>query len=137
MGNKGNQGENGTDGSDGINGSDGVIGVSSFIESFTGEHGACPNAAIIEMGNNSTSGIVDSSIQICFENLTSGRFTDIESTLISDSFSSGCNGGLAQGELFIFAAAKNGNCLLYKLERGSLPCFLLTLTFHLVHCLAL
>ena len=78
MGNKGNHGENGTDGSDGINGSDGVIGVSSFIESFTGEHGPCPNAAIIEMGNNSTSGIVESSIKICFENLTSGRFTDIE-----------------------------------------------------------
>ena len=117
MGNKGNHGENGTDGSDGINGSDGVIGVSSFIESFTGEHGPCPNAAIIEMGNNSTSGIVDSSIKICFENLTSGRFTDIEENAVN-SFSSGCNGGLAQGELFIFAAAKNGNCLLYKLERG-------------------
>ncbi len=116
-GNKGYQGENGTNGSDGLNGTDGVIGVSSFIESFTGGHGACSNAAIIEMGNNSTSGIVESSIKICFENLTSGRFTDIN-PMISDSFSSGCNGGLAQGELFIFAAAKNGNCLLYKLENG-------------------
>ena len=78
MGNRGHWGYNGTDG---MNGSDGVIGTSAFIDSFTGEHGPCPHAAIIEMGNNSTSGVVDSSIKICFEELVSGRLTDIHPTL--------------------------------------------------------
>ena len=114
MGNRGYSGQNGTDG---LNGSDGLVGVSSFIESYVGQYGSCPQAAIIEMGNNSTSGVVDSSLKICFENLTSGRFTDINQ-LTSDSFSSGCNGGQAHEEIFLFAAARNGKCQLYKLENG-------------------
>lgn len=115
MGNRGYWGYNGTDGIDGLNGTDGLIGTSSFIESYTGEYGPCPQSAIIEMGNNSTSGIVDSSIKICFENLTSGRLTDINPNS-GNSFSTACNGGHAYQGLFVFAAARDGNCLLYKIE---------------------
>ena len=114
MGNRGYWGYNGTDGS---NGSNGVIGTSAFIDSFVGQHGPCPHAAIIEMGNNSTSGVVDSSIKICFEELLSGRVTDIHPNS-GDSFSTACNGGATNGDLFLFAAARDGNCLLYKFENG-------------------
>ena len=113
----GNRGYSGLNGTDGLNGSNGEIGVSSFIGSYIGEYASCPQAAIIEMGNNSTSGVVESSIKICFENLSSGRLTDINQN-IGDSFSSGCNGGYAHQEMFLFAAARNGNCLLYKIENG-------------------
>ena len=114
MGNRGYWGYNGTDG---LNGSNGVIGTSAFIDSFVGQHGPCPHAAIIEMGNNSTSGVVDSSIKICFEELLSGRLTDIHPNS-GDSFSTACNGGATNGDLFLFAAARDGNCLLYKFENG-------------------
>ena len=114
MGNRGYWGYNGTDG---VNGSNGLIGTSAFIDSFVGEHGPCPNAAIIEMGNNSTSGVVDSSIKICFEELVSGRLTDIHPNS-GDSFSTACNGGATNRDLFLFAAARDGNCLLYKFENG-------------------
>ena len=120
MGNRGYWGYNGTNGSDGIdglNGSDGLIGTSSFIGSYVGNYGPCPQAAVIEMGNNSTSGIVDSSIKICFENLTSGRLTDIHLNS-GDSFSTACNGGYTYHDVFLFAAAREGNCLLYKIEEG-------------------
>ena len=106
MGNRGYWGHNGTDG---LNGSDGMIGTSAFIDSFVGQHGPCPHAAIIEMGNNSTSGVVDSSIKICFEDLVSGRLTDIHPNS-GDSFSTACNGGATNGDLFLFAAARDGNC---------------------------
>ena len=118
MGNRGYQGMNGTNGSDGINGTDGKSGVSSFINSQIGQHGPCPNAAIIEMGNNSSSGIVESTIKICFQELESGLLTDIHPDS-GNSFSTGCNGGLAHDSLFIFAAIKDGNCLLYKIEDGA------------------
>ena len=114
MGNRGYWGYNGTDG---VNGSNGLIGTSAFIDSFVGEHGPCPNAAIIEMGNNSTSGVVDSSIKICFEELVNGRLTDINPNS-GNSFSTACNGGATNGDLFLFAAARDGNCLLYKFENG-------------------
>ena len=122
MGNRGYWGYNGTNGSDGIdgmNGTDGDTGVSAFIDSFVGEYGPCGQAAIIEMGNNSTSGIVDSSVKICFEELESGRLTDIHPNT-GNSFSSGCNGGMAHADLFVFAAARDGNCLLYKIQSGEL-----------------
>ena len=115
MGNRGYWGYNGSDGIDGINGSDGIIGQSAFINSITGEYGACPNAVILEMGNNSTSQLVESSIKICFSELTSGILTDINENT-GDSFSTACNGGIATDYLFIFAAAKDGNCLLYKMQ---------------------
>ena len=118
MGNRGYQGMNGTNGSDGINGTDGKSGVSSFINSQIGQHGPCPDAAIIEMGNNSSSGIVESTIKICFQELESGLLTDIHPDS-GNSFSTGCNGGLAHDSLFIFAAIKDGNCLLYKIEDGA------------------
>ena len=118
MGNRGYQGMNGTNGSDGINGTDGKSGVSSFINSQIGQHGPCPDAAIIEMGNNSSSGIVESTIKICFQELESGLITDINPNA-GDSVSTGCNGGLAHDSLFIFAAIKDGNCLLYKIEDGA------------------
>jgi len=114
MGNRGYWGYNGTDG---INGSDGIIGTSSFIDSFVGEHGPCSHAAIIEMGNNSSSGVVDSSLKICFEELTQGRLTDINPNS-GNSFSTACNGGATNEGLFLFAAARDGNCLLYKIENG-------------------
>ena len=114
MGNRGYWGYNGTDG---MNGSDGLIGKSAFIDSFVGQYGPCPHAAIIDMGNNSTSGVVDSSIKICFEELLSGRVTDIHPNS-GDSFSTACNGGAVNGDLFLFAAARDGNCLLYKFGSG-------------------
>lgn len=114
MGNRGYWGHNGTDG---LNGSDGMIGTSAFIDSFVGQHGPCPHAAIIEMGNNSTSGVVDSSIKICFEDLVNGRVTDINPNS-GNSFSTACNGGATNGDLFLFAAARDGNCLLYKFDNG-------------------
>ena len=116
MGNRGYWGHNGTDG---INGTNGKIGTSSFIDSFVGSYGPCPEAIVIEMGNNSTSGYVDSSIKICFQELESGRQTDIHPNS-GNSFSTACNGGLAQTELFVFAAARDGNCLLYKIQNGVL-----------------
>ena len=122
MGNRGYWGYNGTDGingTNGINGTDGEIGVSSFIGSFTGNYGPCQEAVVIEMGNNSTSGEVDSSIKICFQELDSGRMTDIHPNS-GNSFSTGCNGGLAVSDLFVFAAARDGNCLLYKIQNGNL-----------------
>ena len=70
------------------------------------------------MGNNSTSGEVDSSIKICFQELDSGRMTDI--IPIRKFFSTACNGGLAVSDLFVFAAARDGNCLLYKIQDGNL-----------------
>ena len=114
MGNRGYWGYNGTDG---MNGSDGLIGTSAFIESFVGQYGPCPHAAIIDMGNNSTSRVVGSSIKICFEELVSGRLTDINPNS-GNSFSTACNGGATNGDLFLFAAARDGNCLLYKFENG-------------------
>ena len=117
MGNRGYWGYNGTNGIDGTNGTDGEIGVSSFIDSFVGPYGPCSSAAIIEMGNNSSSMIVDSRIKICFENLTKGRLTDIHENS-GNSFSTGCNGGSANGGLFLFATVRDGNCLLYKIEDG-------------------
>ena len=122
MGNRGYWGYNGTDGVDGQNGTNGTngeIGVSSFISSFLGEYGPCQEAVVIEMGNNSTSGVVDSSVKICFQELDSGRLTDINPNT-GDSVSTACNGGLAISELFIFAAARDGNCLLYKIQDGNL-----------------
>ena len=113
----GNRGYWGYNGSDGVNGSDGLIGTSAFIDSLVGEYGPCQRAAIIEMGNNSTSGIVESSIKICFEELTRGRLTDINPNS-GNSFSTACNGGATNGDLFLFAAARDGNCLLYKIENG-------------------
>ena len=101
----------------GYNGSDGLIGTSAFIDSFVGQYGPCPHAAIIDMGNNSTSGVVDSSIKICFEELLSGRVTDINPNS-GNSFSTACNGGAVNGDLFLFAAARDGNCLLYKFGSG-------------------
>ena len=122
MGNRGYWGHNGTNGTDGVNGTngaDGKIGTSSFIDSFTGSYGPCPEAVVIEMGNNSTSGEVDSDIKICFQELDSGRLTDINPNT-GDSVSTACNGGLAISELFVFAAVKDGNCLLYKIQDGNL-----------------
>ena len=122
MGNRGYWGHNGTDGlngTNGINGTDGEIGVSSFIGSFTGSYGPCQEAVVIEMGNNSTSGEVESSIKICFQELDSGRMTDINPNT-GDSVSTACNGGLAVSDLFVFAAARDGNCLLYKIQNGNL-----------------
>lgn len=122
MGNRGYWGYNGTDGVDGLNGTNGTngeIGVSSFISSFSGSYGPCQEAVVIEMGNNSTSGVVDSSVKICFQELDSGRITDIHPNS-GNSFSTACNGGLAISELFIFAAARDGNCLLYKIQDGNL-----------------
>ena len=115
----GNRGYWGYNGSDGLNGSDGQIGTSSFIDSFVGTYGPCPQAAVIEMGNNSTSGEVDSSVKICFEELTKGRLTDINPNS-GNSFSTACNGGITHQELFLFSAARDGNCLLFKLENGIL-----------------
>ena len=109
MGNRGYWGHNGTDGlngtngTDGINGTDGEIGVSSFIGSFTGTYGPCQEAVVIEMGNNSTSGEVESSIKICFQELDSGRMTDINPNT-GDSVSTACNGGLAVSDLFVFCS---------------------------------
>ena len=119
MGNRGYWGYNGTNGTNGINGTDGKVGVSSFIGSFTGVYGPCQDAVVIEMGNNSTSGEVESSIKICFEELESGRLTDIHPNS-GNSFSTGCNGGHAISDLFVFAAARDGNCLLYKIQDGDL-----------------
>ena len=113
----GNRGYSGLNGTNGTNGSDGLIGVSSFIDSYVGPYESCPQAAVIEMGNNSSSGIVDSRIKVCFENLTNGRLTDIELNAVN-SFTSGCNGGHAHADKFLFAAARDGKCLLYKIEDG-------------------
>ncbi|GIR66775.1 MAG: hypothetical protein CM15mP71_0010 [Candidatus Poseidoniales archaeon] len=101
-----------------INGTDGEIGVSSFIGSFTGSYGPCQEAVVIEMGNNSTSGEVESSIKICFQELDSGRMTDINPNT-GDSVSTACNGGLAF-QTYSFSAARDGNCLLYKIQDGNL-----------------
>ena len=49
------------------------------------------------MGNNSTSGEVESSIKICFQELDSGRMTDIHPNS-GNSFSTRCNGGLASSD---------------------------------------
>jgi len=111
MGVRGYWGYNGSDGIDGGNGQD---GFSPFVKAHTGEYGPCTKSAIIEMGNDTTSGIVESQIKLCFENLTSGRLTDINQNT-GNSFSTGCNGGHAIDTLFVFAAVKDGNCLLYKM----------------------
>jgi hypothetical protein len=117
MGNRGYQGYNGTDGVNGSNGLDGIVGKSAFIESYTGSYGSCPDAIIIEMGNNSTSKTVDSSVKICFQNLTSGRLTDIQPNS-GDSFSTPCQGGLASGEMFVFAAVQSDKCHLFTIRDG-------------------
>lgn len=114
MGNRGYWGYNGTNGT---NGSDGVIGVSSFIESYVGQYGPCSEAAVIEMGNNSSSREVESMIKICFDDLASSRLTDINPNSVN-SFSTACEGGIAHQETFIFAATRDGFCLLYKIENG-------------------
>ena len=119
MGNRGYQGNNGSDGLNGSDGQDGFVGESAFIESFTGEYGPCPEAVIIEMGNNSTSESVDSSIKICFQNLTSGRLTDIQSNS-GDSFSTPCEGGITSENIFVFAAFQTDKCLLFSIQNGQL-----------------
>ena len=81
MGNRGYWGTNGTDGLNGSNGSDGLSGKSSFAQSYTGVYGACPNSVVIEMGNNSSNNIVESRVKICFDDLISGRLTDINQNL--------------------------------------------------------
>ena len=115
MGNRGYWGTNGTDGLNGSNGSDGLSGKSSFAQSYTGIYGACPNSVVIEMGNNSSNNIVESRVKICFEDLISGRLTDINQNL-GNSFSSGCSNGFANSDMFIFAAAREGKCMLYKMS---------------------
>ena len=117
MGVRGYWGYNGSDGTNGTNGSIGQNGNSPFISAKTGEYGPCSRAAVIEMGNNSTSKVVESEIKICFENLSSGRLSDINQNT-GNSFSTGCNGGLATDKIFVFAAVKDGNCKLYKLDSG-------------------
>ena len=118
MGNRGYWGYNGTNGvngSDGIDGSDGIVGESAFIDSKVGEFGPCPEAVIIEMGNNISSQEVDSRIKICFQNLTSGMMTDIQPNS-GDSFSTPCEGGFSHEGLFVFAAFQTDKCLLFKME---------------------
>ena len=118
MGNRGYWGYNGTDGLDGSNGTDGIdgiVGESAFIDSKVGEYGSCPEAVVIEMGNNISSKEVDSSIKICFQDLTSGMMTDIQPNS-GNSFSTPCEGGFSNGELFVFAAFKTDKCLLFKME---------------------
>ena len=120
MGNRGYQGYNGSNGTDGMggndgtNGLDGILGESAFIHSFRGEYGSCPEAVVIEMGNNSTSQSVDSSIKICFENLTSGRVTDIQPNS-GNSFSTPCEGGITMGKYLVFSAVKAGKCQLFSI----------------------
>ena len=63
------------------------------------------------MGNNSSNNIVESRVKICFDDLISGRLTDIDSNSV-DSFSSGCSNGFANPDMFIFAAAREGKCML-------------------------
>jgi hypothetical protein len=122
MGNRGYQGyngSNGTDGISGVDGLDGLIGNSPFIQSFRGEYGPCPEAVVIEMGNNSTSQSIDSSIKICFQDLTSGRLTDIQPNS-GDSFSTPCEGGIVSGNNLIFAAFRTDKCLLFSISDGQL-----------------
>ena len=117
MGNRGYWGSNGTNGlngTDGIDGSNGSIGMSSFIHSQVGDYGPCPDAVVIEMGNNSSSQNVDSQIKICFQELTNGRLSDIQPNS-GNSFSTACNGGYSNQELFVFAAVKADKCLLFKI----------------------
>ena len=100
MGNRGYWGYNGTNGlngTDGTDGNNGSIGISSFIQSQLGVYGPCPDAVVIEMGNNSSSQNVDSQIKICFQNLTSGRLSDIQPNS-GNSFSTACNGGFSNGD---------------------------------------
>lgn len=121
MGNRGYWGSNGTNGlngTDGIDGNNGSIGMSSFIQSHLGFYGPCPDAVVIEMGNNSSSQKVDSQIKICFENLTSGRLSDIQPNS-GDSFSTACNGGFSNDNLFVFAAVEADKCLLYKMNNNT------------------
>jgi hypothetical protein len=121
MGNRGYQGYNGSNGTDGIsgtNGLDGVNGNSPFIQSLRGEYGPCTEAVVIEMGNNSTSQSIDSSIKICFQNLTSGRLTDIVQNHGS-SFSTQCSKGELLGEVIIFSAYNSTGCQLFKIENGN------------------
>ena len=122
MGNRGYQGYNGSNGTDGIsgtNGLDGVIGNSPFIQSLRGEYGPCPEAVVIEMGNNSTSQSIDSSIKICFQDLTSGRLTDIQPNS-GNSFSTPCEGGITSENNLIFAAFETDKCLLFSITDGQL-----------------
>ena len=119
MGNRGYSGFNGTNGSNGIDGVDGLIGNSPFIQSYSGAYGACPDAVVIEMGNNSTSQQIESSIKICFEDLVSGRLTDIQENT-GNSFSTACEGGVVSGEFLIFSAVQADKCLLYSLQNGVL-----------------
>ena len=127
MGNRGYQGYNGSNGSNGSNGTDGIQGtnglpgvggVSPFIQSFGGEYGSCPQALIIDIGNDSTSQSIDSSIKICFGNLSSGRVTDIQPNS-GNSFSTPCEGGITKGDYLIFSAVKSGKCQLFSLEDGT------------------
>ena len=121
MGNRGYWGHNGTNGSNGTNGidgSNGSIGISSFIQSHVGNYGSCPEAVVIEMGNNSSSKNVDSQIKICFQDLTRGRLSDIQPNS-GDSFSTACNGGLSKGDLFVFAAVEDDKCLLFKMDNNT------------------
>jgi hypothetical protein len=121
MGNRGYQGYNGSNGTDGISGADGLDGLidnSPFIQSFRGEYGPCPEAVVIEMGNNSTSQSIDSSIKICFQDLTSGRLTDIIQNQGS-SFSTQCSKGELLGEVIIFSAYNSTGCQLFKIENGN------------------
>ena len=121
MGNRGYWGYNGTNGlngTDGTDGNNGSIGISSFIQSQLGVYGPCPDAVVIEMGNNSSSQNVDSQIKICFQNLTSGRLSDIQPNS-GNSFSTACNGGFSNGDLFVFAAVESDKCLLYKMDNNT------------------
>ena len=118
MGNRGYWGYNGSNGTDGIDGSNGSIGMSSFIQSQVGNYGPCPDAVVIEMGNNSSSQNVDSQIKICFQNLTSGRLSDIQPNS-GDSFSTACNRGYSNDNLFIFAAFNTDKCLLFKMNNNT------------------
>jgi hypothetical protein len=118
MGNRGYWGYNGTNGLNGTDGVDGSIGISSFIQSHLGFYGPCPDAVVIEMGNNSSSQKVDSQIKICFQNLTSGRLSDIQPNS-GNSFSTACNGGFSNDNLFVFAAVEADKCLLYKMDNNT------------------
>ena len=128
MGTRGYRGYNGTNGSNGIDGIDGLIGNSPFIQSYRGAYGACPDAAVIEMGNNSTSQEIESSIKICFEDLTSGRLTDIQENS-GNSFTTACEGGIISGEFLIFSAVQDDKCLLYSLQNGVLNLISPTIDF--------
>ncbi len=119
MGSPGSNGFDGWNGTNGSNGTDGLNGSNTLVERLSGAVGPCPNAMILTFGVDVSpqDGIlseseINSVLKLCLESLLNQRITDF-SFDNSESFTSGCQGGVLLNNSMVIAAYGSNQCQLY------------------------